>query len=260
MTRKKIAIGATIIFILIFTIFSLVFSVDTRQSVSLESKSEIESFDFTEEIGYIAADVFEAYPNKMYTPEDFAEQNIKNISSDSDKDKDINRMCTYRLLSHLPVGQVLSVYENSTSNSQKIWIDGELIIQSGSANSSKSEEETKNPRCNFASFYVKNEVTEIVVQRNDITTMSKESFSGLYIGTSDMLSGLINLMFFSNTLPLGAVLAMMLIFLATYIFFTRYRRFLWFACTCGALTATELFTPPQIFEMLYPETGWQFRM
>ena len=89
MTRKKIAIGATIIFILIFTIFSLVFSVDTRQSVSLESKSEIESFDFTEEIGYIAADVFEAYPNKMYTPEDFAEQNIKNVSSDSDKDKDI---------------------------------------------------------------------------------------------------------------------------------------------------------------------------
>lgn len=260
MTRKKIAIGATIIFVLIFTIFSLVFSVDTKQSVSLESKSEIESFDFTKEIGFIAADVFEVYPNKMYTPEDFAEQNIKNVSSVNEKGDNLNKKCTYRLLIHLPVGQVLSVYENSTSNSQKIWIDGKLVIQSGSASNSKNEEEIQNPRCNFASFYVENEVTEIVVQRDDITTMPKESFAGLYIGTPDMLSGLINLMFFSNTLPLGAVLAMMLIFLATYIFFTRYRRFLWFACTCGALTATELFTPPQIFEMLYPDTGWQFRM
>lgn len=260
MTRRKIAIGASVIFVLIFTIFSLVFSVDTKQSVSLESKSEIESFDFTKEIGYIVSDAFEAYPGELYTPGDFAAQNIKIISAANKNGAAINRVCTYRLLVSLPVGQILSVYENSTSNSQKIWIDGQLIIQSGSANGSKNEEETRNPRCNFASFYVKNEVTEIIVQRDDITTLPKESFAGLYIGTSDMLSGLINLMFFSNTLPLGAVLAMMLIFFATYIFFTRYRRFLWFACTCGALTATELFTPPQIFEMLYPDTGWQFRM
>lgn len=260
MTRRKIAVGAAIIFALIFTIFSLVFSVDTKQSVSLESKSEIENFDFTKEIGYIASDVFEAYPGKLYTPKDFAEQNIKTLPVTEKSSAAINKVCTYRLLISLPVGEILSVYENSTSNSQKIWIDGELVIQSGSANSSKHEEEVRNPRCNFASFYVQNEVTEIIVQRDDITTISKEVFSGLYIGTSDMLSGLINLMFFSNTLPLGAVLAMMLIFLATYIFFTRYRRFLWFACTCGALTATELFTPPQIFEMLYPDTGWQFRM
>lgn len=172
------------------------FSVDTKQSVSLESMSEIESFDFTKEIGFIAADVFEAYPNKMYTPEDFAEQNIKNVSSVDKKGDNLNKMCTYRLLIHLPVGQVLSVYENSTSNSQKIWIDGKLVIQSGSASNSKNEEEIQNPRCNFASFYVENEVTEIVVQRDDITTMPKESFAGLYIGTSDMLSRLINLMFF----------------------------------------------------------------
>lgn len=260
MTRKKIAVGASIIFVLIFTIFSLVFSVDTKQSVALENPSELENFDFTKEIGFITADVFEAYPGKLYTPEDFAEHNIQTPFVLEKGEKSVNRVCTYRLLVPFPVGQIFSVYENSTSNSQKIWVDGELVIQSGSANNVNHEEGVRNPRCNFASFYVKNEVTEIIVQRDDITTLSKESFSGLYVGTSDMLSGLINLMFFSNTLPLGAVLAMMLIFLATYIFFTRYRRFLWFACTCGALTATELFTPPQIFAMLYPDTGWQFRM
>ena len=259
-TRKKIAVGATIIFILIFTIFSLVFSVDTNQSELLENASDIESFDFSKNIGYIGVEAFEAYPQKMYTPEDFKGESAEMLSSVSVKGSRATKICTYRILIPLPVGKVFSIYENSTSNFQKIWVDGELMIQSGSANAIKDGSLAQEPRCNFASFTVKNELTEIIVQRNDITRMTKESFSGLYVGTSSMLSGLTNLMFFSNTLPIGAVLAIMLIFFATYIFFTRYRRFLWFSCTCGALTASELFSPPQIFAMLYPDTGWQFRM
>ncbi len=237
MTRSKIAVGTTIIFVLIFTIFSLVFSVDTNQRELLETRTE-----------------------KMYTPDDFKGESAKNLSPVYVDGNNATKVCTYRILLPLPVGKVFSIYENSTSNFQKIWVDGELMIQSGSANSVKNNSLAQEPRCNFASFTVKNELTEIVVQRNDITRLTKESFSGLYVGTSSMLSGLTNLMFFSNTLPIGAVIAMMLIFFATYIFFTRYRRFLWFACTCGALTASELFSPPQIFAMLYPDTGWQFRM
>lgn len=260
MTRKRIAVGATIIFVLIFTIFSLVFSVDTNQSELLETRTDIENFDFSKNIGYIGVEAFEAYPQKMYTPENFKGDSAKNLSPVYVDGNKATKVCTYRILLPLPVGKVFSIYENSTSNFQKIWVDGELMIQSGSASSVKNNSLAQEPRCNFASFTVKNELTEIVVQRNDITRMTKESFSGLYVGTSAMLSGLTNLMFFSNTLPIGAVLAMMLIFFATYIFFTRYRRFLWFACTCGALTASELFSPPQIFAMLYPDTGWQFRM
>lgn len=260
MTRKKIAVGASIIFVLIFTIFSLVFSVDTNQSELLETKTEIENFDFSKNIGYIAVDAFEAYPQKMYTPDDFKDASAMKLFPLSVSGNKATKVCTYRILIPLPLGEVFSIYENSTSNFQKIWVDGELMIQSGSASVITNSSLAHEPRCNFASFTVKNEMTEIIVQRNDITRLTKESFSGLYIGTSSMLSGLTNLMFFSNTLPIGAVLAMMLIFFATYIFFTRYRRFLWFACTCGALTASELFSPPQIFAMLYPDTGWQFRM
>ena len=80
MTRKKIAVGATIIFILIFTIFSLVFSVDTNQSELLENASDIESFDFSKNIGYIGVEAFEAYPQKMYTPDDFKGESAKNLS------------------------------------------------------------------------------------------------------------------------------------------------------------------------------------
>ncbi len=256
-TKRKIVFGASVIFVLIFTIFSLVFSVDTKKSVSIESKSEAESFDFSKEIGYVVADVFEAYPGKLYTPDDFSEGDVKKVSLTPDSEMQLSKICTYRLLIRLPKGAMLSIYENSTSNFQKIWIDGELVIQSGSAD---TDSELKSSGTNFAGFYVRNDFTEIIVQRNDVISTSKEAFSGLYIGSTNMLSRLVNLMFFSNTLPLGAVLAMMLIFLTTYIFFTKYRRFLWFACTCGALTAGEIFTPPQIFEMLYPATGWQFRM
>lgn len=257
MTKRKIAFGTSIIFVLIFTIFSLVFSIDTRQSVTLESESEVESFDFKSEIGYIVSDVFTSYPRKLYTPDDFSDESAKPVPLSSDEHTVANKVCTYRLLIPLPVGEMFSLYENSTSNSQKIWVDGKLILQCGADDENS---ELKNWGTNFASFYVKNALTEIIIQRNDVITSTKEVFSGLYIGETNMLSRQVNLMFFSNTLPMGAVLAMMLIFLATYIFFTRYRRFLWFGCTCGALTAGEIFTPPQIFEMLYPQTTWQFRM
>lgn len=259
MTRKKIAVGATIIFILIFTIFSLVFSVDTNQSELLETRAEIENFDFSKNLGYIEMKAFDSYPQKLYTPDDFKEGAAENLTPVLLDGSEVPKICTYRILIKLPVGEVFSIYENSTSNFQKIWVDGKLMIQSGSA-STFNNNLKQEPRCNFASFVVENEHTEIIVQRNDITRMTKESFRGLYIGTSSMLSGLTNLMFFSNTLPIGAVLAIMLIFFATYVFFTRYKKFLWFSCSCGALTASELFSPPQIFAMLYPDTGWQLRM
>ena len=59
-------------FVLLTTVFVIFMSWGTIRVPMIDTREELDTFDFSAEMGHVSRNLFDCYPNALYTPEDFA--------------------------------------------------------------------------------------------------------------------------------------------------------------------------------------------
>ena len=239
------------------------FGISALTSVSvpeLTTQSEINSFDFTKNVGMLDRDLFAFYPDHLYTPSDFAAKKTVTPeftlnSNDNDK-RQYYRYGTYRLTIKLPAGHVYAMSADSATYSQKVWVNGKLLSTVGKVSSSKKG---FVPRTNSYTvcFTATEQPTEIIVQRANFVHWSGTLFE-IKLGPQTKVFQIVTEKLFRSISALGMLFAAFLIFFGLALFFRDRKQFIWFALACLSLCIRDCFVSPKPIMILFPELNWYF--
>src|SRR5262245_8428341 len=99
---KKNAGKAILYVMLVFVMFVTVTILTTADSVHIDERSELYSFDFSSRVAVLPPHLFDMYPNLLLTSEDFAAADTADMRSPSGS----SDFATYRILLPLEEGVI----------------------------------------------------------------------------------------------------------------------------------------------------------
>jgi len=253
--------GALMIFfaVLLISFFSIS-ALTVSHIPKLSTMSEAEAFDFTENVGIINRNLFDFYPDQLYTPADFAAgRTVKPEYTPESKDnyrRQYYRYGTYRLTLDLPAGYVYAISSDSATYSQKVWVNGKLLSTVGNVSSS-SEDFVPRTKHYTVCFTATDSPTEIIVQRANFVHWSGALFE-IRLGPQTQVFQIVTEKLLRSVAALGLLFAAFLIFFGVALFFPDRRQFMWFALSSLSLCIRDLFVSPKPIMILFPELNWYF--
>lgn len=255
MKMKKTNQLATILlfFAIVFAVFSAINLVTTEKAVDISDLDEISQVDFASEIAVISTDCYERYPSQLYTPRDFA---LGLVTQEPSEERPVleKGFGTYRMVLRLEPGHVYGISAYSATYSQKLWIDGELILQVGAPG--ESAETTESKTGYYTKYFLADEETEIVIQRAAFVHAKGGRVYPLYLGGQDIISLFSDRILVRGSLVAGCCLMACLFLFGIYLFFRNYSNLLWFSLACLMIAIYLLFIDYKLIMTLFPEMPW----
>jgi len=249
-----------IFFCLLLFVFLGISVLTFRKVPALKTKDDLTSFDFTKGVGKINRNLFEFYPEKLYSPEDFAAgktgEPAFTVDSENNKERQLCPYGTYRLVLSLPEGVTFAMGSDSATYAQKVWVNGTLVSEFGKVSSRK---EDFIPRTGYytACFTAGKNPTEIVVQQANFVHWSGTLFE-VDMGPQNDIYDMITKKLFRTLLALGMMLTASIIFFGIGLFFPGRRQYLWFSFGCLSLCIRSSFVSPKPVMILFPQLNWYF--
>ena len=155
------------------SVFAIIFFT-SYESEYIDNHERLDSFDFSSHIAVLSPTLFEVYPERFYSPEDFANGNTTPANNRH------TSFATYRLVLNLTEGTTYGIAGYSALYSMTIWIDGLLMKQIGVPGDSVENTESKEKF--FTVFFVAGtDETEIIIQRSGLITVHGGKLNPLYL-------------------------------------------------------------------------------
>ena len=257
-TTFRIKAAPILYFCLLFAVF-LAVELLTATSVPKISTSEAAgSYDFTSRIGMLDRNLFDFYPEKLYSPQDFAAGSTEAPAftqrSENNGERQKTAFGTSRLVLDLPAGIVYEIAADSATYAQKVWVNGQLLSEIGTVSSSRKG---FIPRTGYytACFTATDQPTEIVVQHANFVHWSG-TLHEIYLGPQNAVSSMVSKNLFRVVFLLAVLITASLLFFGVALFFPDRREFLWFALACFSLAMRDSFVDPKPVMILFPQLNW----
>ena len=219
-----LAVGA-----LIYIITIAVPVADNVNITAVDGTADLTTYDMAQNIAQISG--WESYPNKLYTPQDFAGNKTDIPVTFNDTLEQTAKTGTHRLRLKLPAGETYGITFRSLDFATKVYIDGREV---GGAGVVGETAQTSTPRNNRLYYFItpqSNEVEIILQYANFVhkeggrpTTFSVSSAANIMRMTKKDI--------FSNTLLAGILFSAFLYHIGIFILQRKRREFLYFALMC----------------------------
>jgi len=258
--RRKLWLHLVIFFCILFAVFFGISVLTITRVPLLDDRESLDTFSFTEDAGLISRNLFDYYPEHLYTPEDFASGHTKKpeytVDSSDNDDRQKYRYGTYRLVLDLPAGETFAMSADSATYAQKVWVNGVLLTEVGKVSDNK---EGFIPRTNHYTvcFTTGAVPTEIVVQQSNFVHWSGTLFE-VTLGPQAKVFSLVTKKLFRSVAAIGVLFAAFLLFFGVSLFFPDSRMYLWFALACLSICIRNGFVSPKPVMILFPELNWYF--
>lgn len=256
-TLKRIA--ALVLYFCILSAAFLAVELLTATSVPKISTSEAAgAYDFTSAIGMLDRNLFDFYPEKLFTPQDFAAGSTGKPAftqySENNGERQKVSCGTSRLVLNLPPGIVYEIAADSATYAQKVWVNGQLLSEIGTVSSTR---EGFVPRTEYytACFTAGDQPTEIVVQHANFVHWSG-TLHEIYLGPQNAVSSMVSKNLFRAVFLLAVLITAGLLFFGVALFFPDRREFLWFSLACLSLAIRDSFVDPKPVMTLFPQLNW----
>jgi signal transduction histidine kinase len=240
-------------FCFLLAVFAGLFGLTSSPISEVGSTGELATFDFDSSIARVEASAFEWYPDALYTPEDFA----TGISEAPQPiDRRTEQYGTYRLVVHLPVGQVYGLSAYSATYAQELWINGELLSQVGMPGIDAAT--TVHKTDYYTVYFTAGEgPTEIIIQRADFAHSQGGQLYPQYLGQQERIATMVGALQLRGGIIVGCMLVAALLLLGFFLFLKGHRQFLWFALCCLMVAVRTLFTDHKLIMLFFPNMDWQ---
>jgi signal transduction histidine kinase len=245
-------------FCLLFAVFLAVELLTATPVPKISTSEAAGAYDFTSKIGMLDRNLFDFYPEKLYSPQDFAagaaEAPAFTQHSENNEERQKAAFGTSRLVLNLPAGIVYEIASDSATYAQKVWVNGQLLSEIGTVSSSR---EGFIPRTEFytACFTADGQPTEIVVQCANFVHWSG-TLHEIYLGPQNAVSSMASKNLFRVVFLLAVLITASLLFFGVALFFPDRREFLWFALACFSLAIRDSFVDPKPVMILFPQLNW----
>lgn len=247
-------------FVLLTTVFVIFMSWGTIRVPMIDTREEQETFDFSAEMGHVSRNLFDCYPNALYTPEDFAAgvTGTPAYTIDSENNGERKKLSyeTERLLVNLPEGQVYTINADSATYAQKVWVDGQLLSEVGQVSDSPEGFVPKTDNYTI-SFTAGSGPTEIVIQRSNFVHAEGTIFE-IYLGPQEQVLQMANLRLVRSVFVISALITAAMFFASVFLFFRDRKQYLWFALSCLFIALRSAFVSPKPIMIVFPSLNWYF--
>lgn len=243
-----------ILFLAIAFIILLGFSIlPTSQMIQLPKEAQggydLTEYDFEDAI-YIAARVWDSWPEKLYLPEelDGAEEPV------SQQGLDFTNMqyATYRLRLKLPSGVDYGITLGSPDYAMRVYINGVELGNAGIP--AATREETRAQELGLTLYFTaQSETTEIVVQTANFVHRIGADVPQLTIGTGKKIAQTETVETLVTGLIFGCLITAGIYHLAIFILNRRQRATLVFGISC----LLHAFVDVDFARKLFPDVNWQ---
>lgn len=243
--------------LLIFGVSAAAGILTSAPTTFIETPAVLDTFDFSAGIGEMNDDLYDSWPNQLYTPADFAAGSTVepsfSYSSSNNKARDYFRYETYRLTVNLKPGEY-AINFSSPTYAGRVWINGVLVSETGTVSDRK---ETFVPKTDVetVAFTATDQPTEFVIQRANY--VHKQGGIGrIYLGPQDQILQFVEKEEMKQVWEIGFLAIAGLFFFGVFLFFHGQRQFLWFSLACLMIALRSLFTWPKLIMLMLPDLDW----
>lgn len=204
--------------------------------------------DFAANMYYLSANNWEYYAEQLYEPADFRLGIPQNPSYDRLQTAEYG---TFRVRLKLPLGPTYGIAGRSLLYSTRLYIDGQLRQSYGQPGRDK---ESTLPATGYYTLYFtpQQEECEIIFQ---VANFHHQDGGGSYpfnLSEQAQITRHTFLRLFRHCLEVGCLVAVFLIFLGLFTFFSRRLYFLYFSFSCLFCAIRQLVTEDKILLELVP--------
>ncbi|MCL2500986.1 MAG: sensor histidine kinase [Defluviitaleaceae bacterium] len=229
-------------------VFTVIFFT-SYDSEYVDNHERLDRFDFSSRIAFLSPALFEVYPERLYSPEDFANGNT------TAADNRHTPFATYRLVLNLTEGTTYGLAGYSALYSMTMWVDGLLIEQVGVPGGSVESTELKEKF--FTAFFVAGtDATEIIIRRSGLATAGGGRLNPLYLAERLPIVTMNNFNHIRVSIFMGLTLMASLLFLGMFLFF-KSRAFFWFSMACLMFALRSASMDFLIIDTLLPDISFQ---
>lgn len=254
MNKKAISVFAAAFLLLVLLVwmgFTLIYRPGVTVLEHTAALTDLSGYDFQNSVYYHFDGYWESYPERLYTPEDFAGGQTGSPVARADADYRVIQYATHRIRLKLPEGEALGIYMKSADYSMRIFIDGRLAGAVG--NPAETAEETV-PRVLERAYYFtpESDEVEIVVQAANFVHREGAYPPNFYIGRADNIGALASYNSVMSALLIGGLITAALYHLGLFALNRRHMASLLFSACCLLLALLS----NKIIPMFFPEYNW----
>ncbi|MCL2349867.1 MAG: HD domain-containing protein [Defluviitaleaceae bacterium] len=248
---KKASFVVLLFLIVAIASLLLLMLVTDNETYFIGNSHELESFDFSSNIGRIDNDVFDWYPWALHAPEDFLSAPLHQVPA---PEEGRHWYGTYRLLVNLTEGVVYGLAGFSADSAMTLWVDGVILVSEGIPGRSL---ETETPSTGYFSVYFEagQGLTEIVMQRSSFVHNSRGGFSHFFLAEQQLITEMVSRNYLQNSVLLGVFITSTLIFLGIFITSHKQRYYLWFSLAC-VMSAIRSLCITRHLVIIFPDISW----
>ena len=223
----------------------------------VSDRADLGTFDFETQIAVLSPNVFEQYPNRLYSPNDFA-NGITTTPMTVSTTQSHPDFATYRLVFYnLSPNNIYAITGYSATSAMTLWINGKIRASAGIPGDSA---ETMTPlRLYFTAYFTAEEgTTEIIIQRSSFINAFDGGLTHLYLGQELLINNMNILNHLRTVIAISVALVAALIFFGIFLFFKNHLHFLWFALSCFVIALRTLIMDYRLIMVLFPNMSWEF--
>lgn len=266
--KKEFILPLPFFLIFLYLLLQIVYS----QETSIEANKGILDLTKTDDTQHNLSGEWEFYWGELLTPEDFKKQSIPvsytvvphqwhDVILDGEK---LSRFgyATYRLTILFPkedLGTVKAVALPNIASSYQVWINGDLIVQTGRVGTTENSAEPAN-ESNILSFIPYEQSNELVIQVSNYAQRKSGIWSKIELGNQrEILNEKIN-NFIMNGLIIGGLLVIGIYHFVMYCLRRKEKSSLFFSLTCIGLAVRILFLEGIMTGLYYPNASWELEL
>ncbi|MDR1603277.1 MAG: sensor histidine kinase [Gracilibacteraceae bacterium] len=213
---------------------------------------DLSAADFENTV-YYSKDYWESWPERLYTPGDFASGAVTEpplflASGDFAR----IQFATHRLTLRLPPGKVYGLSMTTSDFAMRLFIDGAEIDSVGVPGATREE---TVPRVLKKEYYFspQTETTELVVQAANFVHREGAWYPSFYIGSAENIAQRAGRDAFFGALIFGCLIAMALDHMALFVLNRKWKSALLFSVCCFLMA---LMSSKKFLFLFFPQYNW----
>ena len=215
-----------------------------------QGKVDLREIDFLKNSVALSGSNWEYYPEQFYTPADF-ESGMVSEAETQDREGPSAQYGTHRVRITLPVGETYAVLGKSFLNSQRLYVNGELVGEVGSPGTTKQETIPK-ARQYFYAFTPLSEETELIFHVANFYIKDGGGRFPLLIGVFENIARIRFADMAVECIIVGCLFTAFLYYMGMYLFSMKRRHYFHFATMCLMMAVRNVVTGDKLLMELFP--------
>ncbi|MDR1643964.1 MAG: sensor histidine kinase [Clostridiales bacterium] len=218
----------------------------------VEGSHDLSAADFENTV-YLSKDYWESWPERLYTPEDFASGAVTEPPRFLESD-DFTRIqfATHRLTLRLPPGKTYGLSMTTSDFAMRLFIDSVEIDSVGIPGATREE---TVPRVLKKEYYFspQAETVELVVQASNFVHRQGAWYPGFTIGSLENIASRAGRDVFLSALIFGCLIAMALDHMSLFVLNRKWKSALLFSICCFLMA---MMSSKKFLFLFFPHYNW----